>query len=209
VIASCWLAAGSSVSGLRIGNMGSTLQRRIDLRLMDIGEMTWFKRFLARGVLAALLGLALWGPSRAEEKAAGTSRTAEGQAIELKGKVVCLPEALHRLYQTELPTGHEHVYGFQTSDGSFYTLLRTKYSEALFADERVREKELILKGRVFLKSQILEVNLFRSMRHGVVCDLYYYCRICNIESVSPGPCACCQGTVELMEVPLRERREGK
>ena len=42
----------------------------------------------------------------------------------------------------------------------------------------------------------------KSIRNGVVHDLYYYCDICAIESVSPAECACCQGPVELVEKPL-------
>jgi len=66
--------------------------------------------------------------------------------MELQGKVVCLPEEMHRVYQTDLPTNHEHIYGFKTTNGIYYTLLRTKLSEALFADQRLREKELLLTG---------------------------------------------------------------
>jgi hypothetical protein len=39
----------------------------------------------------------------------------------------------------------------------------------------------------------------------VVYDLHYYCTVCNIESVTPGPCVCCQDEVELKERPLRNR----
>ena len=127
------------------------------------------------------------------------------QEVELQGRVVCLPERMHQLYDTELEPNHQHVYGFQTSDGQLLLLLRTKYSEALFLDERVRAKELRLKGRIFPKSHIFEVTRTRSVRNGKVFDLYYYCSVCSIETVSPGPCACCQGPVELTERPLKER----
>ena len=122
--------------------------------------------------------------------------------IELRGRVVCLPEEMHRLYQAALPSAHEHIYGFKTEDGKYYTLLRTKYSEALFADQRFREKQLLLKGRLFPKTQIFEPTIIRSIRNGVVCDLYYYCDVCDIQAVAPGPCECCQGPTELVEKPL-------
>lgn len=122
--------------------------------------------------------------------------------VELQGKVVCLPEVLHQRYQTELSAEHVHILGFATRDGALYTLLRTRYSEALFIDPQLRERELLLKGRVFSRSNVLEVTRTRSVRDGVVFDLYYFCTICNIESVSAGPCACCQDTVELREKPL-------
>jgi hypothetical protein len=124
------------------------------------------------------------------------------QEMELQGKVVCLPEEMHRVYQTDLPTNHEHSYGFRTTNGIYYTLLRTKLSEALFADQRLREKELLLTGNVLPKSQIFDVTAMKTIRNGVVCDLYYYCDICAIKTVTPGPCVCCQAPVELVEKPL-------
>ena len=127
---------------------------------------------------------------------------AGSREMELRGKVVCLPEEMHRVYQIDLPTNHEHIYGFGTTNGLYYTLLRTKLSEALFADQRLREKELLLTGNVLPKSQVLDVTKMKSIRNGVVCDLYYYCDICAIKTVAPGPCVCCQAPVELVEKPV-------
>lgn len=121
---------------------------------------------------------------------------------ELRGRVMCLPEEMHLVHKTDLPARHEHIYGFRAGDGTYYTLLRTKLSEALFVDERLRAKDLVLKGNVLPKTQILEVVSIKSIRNGVVHDLYYYCEICAIESVAPEECACCQGPVELVERPL-------
>ena len=130
-----------------------------------------------------------------------TDHRAGSQEMELRGKVVCLPEEMHRLYQTDLPTNHEHIYGFKTSNSVYYTLLRTKLSEALFADQRLREKELLLTGNVLPKSQILSVTNMKSVRNGVIYDLYYYCDICAVRTVAPGPCVCCQAPVEFSERP--------
>ena len=132
-----------------------------------------------------------------------TNPRAASREVQLQGKVVCLPEEIHRVYQTDLPTHHEHIYGFKTTNGVYYTLLRTKLSEALFADERLREKELLLTGNVLPKSQIFSVTKMRSVRNGVVNDLYYYCDICAVRTIAPGPCVCCQAPVELVEEPLK------
>src|SRR5260221_162502 len=118
--------------------------------------------------------------------------------IELRGKVVCLAEEMNRLFKTDLPSQHSHLFALKTDDGKYYTLLRTKYSEALFVDERLREKQLILKGRLFPNTEVFEAITLRSVRDGVVHELYYYCTICAIRSVSPAPCECCQGPVELV-----------
>ncbi|HKQ40383.1 MAG TPA: hypothetical protein VJ063_20080 [Verrucomicrobiae bacterium] len=120
---------------------------------------------------------------------------------EFRGRVVCLPEEMNRVYKTDLPVGHEHVYGFRTEAGAYYTLLQTKLSEALFMDERLRKKDLLLKGNILPKTQILDVTLIKSIRNGVVHDLYYYCDVCAIEAVSPAECVCCRGPMQLIEKP--------
>jgi len=157
-------------------------------------------------IIFALIGAAVAAGQRANGKPDDAGKGLEPQEVELRGRIVCLPEAMHELYHTDLPTNHEHTWGFKTIDGTFHTLLRTKLSEALFVDEQVRKKELILKGRVFPKTQLFEMTSMKSVRNGVICDLYYYCDICAIKTLSPGPCMCCQGPVELVEKPLAEGR---
>jgi hypothetical protein len=140
-------------------------------------------------------------PAKPTPAVSGMAQT--NQQVQLRGRVVCLAEEMHRIHQTDLPTKHAHLYGFRTTEGMFHTLLRTRLSEALFVDARLREKDLILKGRLLPQTQLFDVTAIRSVRNGVVCDLYYYCSVCDIESVSPDSCACCQGPVELVEKPLR------
>ncbi len=157
--------------------------------------------------LVMLLPLSVFG---ATNEPAGGARVPEAKKaetvplVELRGRVVCVAEEMHRLYGAGLPTGHEHLYGFRTSEGKYYTLLRVRFSEAMFSDQRFREKELLIKGRVFPGAQILEPAVVRSIRNGVICDLYYYCDVCDIQSVAPGLCECCQGPTELVEKPLGE-----
>ncbi len=125
----------------------------------------------------------------------------------LRGKVTCLPEEMQREHQAGLPTKHEHIWGLKTDDGRCYTILRGRFSEAIWLDERVRKKELLVKAKLFPKTQILELQGIKSIRNGVAQDLYYYCDVCAIKSVSPEVCACCQGPVELVEKPLSTAEE--
>ena len=124
------------------------------------------------------------------------------EEVELKGTVVCLAEEMHTHYNVELFKTHEHLYGVKTEDGKYYTLLRTSLAEALFVDERLHKKDLVINGRVFPKTQLLEVTRFLSIRDGVLHDLYYYCDTCYIRTVAPGNCDCCQAPVVLIEKPL-------
>ena len=124
------------------------------------------------------------------------------EAVELKGTVVCLAEEMHTHYNVELFRTHEPLCGIKTEDGKYYTLLRTSLAEALFVDERLHEKDLIINGRVFPKTLLLEITRFASIKDGVVHELYYYCDTCYIRAVAPGNCDCCQAPVVLIERPL-------
>jgi len=123
------------------------------------------------------------------------------EQVELQGRAVCLAEEFHSRYQAELPTRHQHLWGFKTTDGKCYTLLAGKYSEAIFLDERVRAKELRVKARLFPNTQVIELTYFHSVKNGKLQDLYYYCDVCAIKTVSPQVCACCQAPVVLVEKP--------
>ena len=126
----------------------------------------------------------------------------EPEGVELNGKIICLAEEMHTHYKVELFNKHDHLYGVKTEDGGYYTLLRTSLAEALFVDERLHEKDLVITGRVFPKTQLLEVTRFLSVRDGILHDLYYYCDTCYIRTVAPGDCDCCQAPVVLIERPL-------
>jgi hypothetical protein len=154
------------------------------------------------GVLILILAVAgIAGMQHQNAQTDESPGTQAAQEIQLRGRIVCLAEEMHTLYHADLPSEHQHLYGFKTEAGTFYTLLRTALSDALFVDKRLHEKELIIKGRTFPHTQILEAISLRSVHNGVVYDLYYYCETCAIRAVSPGNCVCCGEPVELVEKP--------
>jgi hypothetical protein len=122
------------------------------------------------------------------------------QRVQLQGRLVCLAEEMRRLHDATLPTDHSHLWGFKAEDGRYYTLLRTRLSEALFTDQSLQEKDLLLSGRVFPGSAILDVEHIRSVRDGKVFQIVYYCEICEIFAVAPGICDCCQEPTERREL---------
>ena len=123
------------------------------------------------------------------------------QETKVQGRVICLAEEMNKLYQSDLKADHQHLYGFRTVTGTFYTLLRTNMSEALFVDKRLQEKELMLKGRTFPKTQLLEAIRLYAIREDIVYEVYYYCQICAISALAPQECECCQEPVKLIEKP--------
>lgn len=154
-------------------------------------------------VLAAIAAANMEGQNAETTESQSAESIGRAKEIQIRGGLVCLAEAMHDLYRADLPTNHEHLYGFKTTDGEFYTLLRTNLSEALFVDERLHQKTLIITGRTFPKTHLLEAIRLQTVHNGVVHDLYYYCDTCAIRAAAPGDCVCCQAPVELVEKPVK------
>ena len=113
----------------------------------------------------AALVFALNWPAPGEDRPAKAGDAV--RTVELRGRVVCLAEEMHRRHNAELPTNHEHLWGLKAQDGKCYTLLRGKFSEAIFVDERIRKKELVVKARLFPDTQVIELTRLRSVKAGV------------------------------------------
>ncbi len=153
--------------------------------------------------VAVIAAANMEGQNPATVESQGVDSIGTAETIQIRGQLVCLAEAMHDLYRADLPANHEHLYGFKGTDGRFYTLLRTNLSEALFVDKRLHQKTLIITGRTFPKTHLLEAIRFQSLRDGVIHDLYYYCDTCAIRAAAPGDCVCCQAPVELVEKPIK------
>jgi hypothetical protein len=149
-----------------------------------------------------ILAAALFVLASIRAQSAPEPKSTASEQIEIRGKVVCLLEEMHTRHALELSAQHDHQYALKTSDGKYFTLVRGRVSEAIFSDARIRAKELILRGRVFPGTMLFEPSRLRSVRNGVVYDLFYYCDVCSIETVSPAECVCCRGPVELTEKQL-------
>ena len=137
--------------------------------------------------------------------AAVTLGAAEPKAVTLRGQVEDLNAELKRSHKVDIAAKASPVWVLRTADGRVYTLLRTRRSTALFEDKRLRGRELVVKGRVFPKTQVLEVTFIQSVRNGFVHDVFYWCDICIIKFLAPGPCVCCREPVLLREKPAKEK----
>ena len=155
------------------------------------------RSFIRLSPLFLILVLLMIGAKPSTEKP-------EPKDVKIHGKIVCLAEEMHTHYKVELFNKHDHLCGVKTKDGEYYTLLRTSLADALFVDEQLHEKDLVISGRVFPKTRLLEVTRFSSVKDGVVHELYYYCDTCYIRTVAPGNCDCCQAPVVLIERPLNK-----
>ena len=74
-------------------------------------------------------------------------------------------------------------------------------SRALFADERLRDRAVEIRGRRFEGLPYVQVTSFRVEQDGAWRTPEYYCDVCTISVRDPQPCPCCQGTMELRMRP--------
>lgn len=122
---------------------------------------------------------------------------AQDRAITVRGRIVCLDQSEHRL---DCDKASANRFGFQATDEKLYRFLPTDVLTAMFADERIRQMELQIMGRLHAKDQ-LEIVRVQAVKEGTLHDVYYYCYVCSITSYAPGPCVCCGKDVELIVTP--------
>ena len=77
---------------------------------------------------------------------------------------------------------------------------------ATLRDEHLRDRKMRLEGRLNAEG-IFEVVKLLTVRDGQVYKVRYFCDICNITAVQPGPCACCQGPTEFQEIPATREND--
>ncbi len=68
-------------------------------------------------------------------------------------------------------------------------------------DKRLAGREIRVEG-AWAPDGSLQVSEFYTVKGGKHYRVRYYCNICNIESLEPGDCVCCQAPTELQEIPL-------
>jgi hypothetical protein len=69
------------------------------------------------------------------------------------------------------------------------------------SDERLDGRAVRVEGELLADGR-LKVNHFWTVRDGKLHRVRYFCELCNIETLEPGICMCCQQETELQEIPL-------
>ncbi|HEY0549203.1 MAG TPA: hypothetical protein VGF13_06340 [Verrucomicrobiae bacterium] len=114
-----------------------------------------------------------------------------GVRTELKGELI------------RLSAGSNEGVGLRTASGGVYTVVSNRMSSALFIDTNLLGKTLVLKGRESKPKSFEVTGNLRSFRGGKIHNLSYYCDVCSIEGMDPGPCMCCRDPVHLIEEPAK------
>jgi len=141
--------------------------------------------------LAAMVSPA--APAAAQESGAG----APNGLVVLRGHVVCLDAAA-------ACDGPAARYAIADGGGQLHAFFAGDAGTAMFADARVRRRELQVTAQKTAKNE-LEVVHVQSVRDGKLYDIYYFCELCNIRAYAPGLCPCCRNEMEFRETPATEQ----
>ncbi len=77
---------------------------------------------------------------------------------------------------------------------------RSSYLLHTLEDKRLAGRVIRVEG-VRKPDGSFEAWKFFTVRDGKLFRVRYYCDVCNIESLEPGRCVCCQRPTELQEIP--------
>jgi hypothetical protein len=68
-------------------------------------------------------------------------------------------------------------------------------------DPRLANREIRVEGE-WAPDGTLKVSQFYTVKNGKLYRVRYFCEVCNIGSLEPGDCVCCQAPTELQEIPV-------
>ncbi|MEE2775721.1 MAG: hypothetical protein VYE73_03030 [Acidobacteriota bacterium] len=135
------------------------------------------------------------------------SAAAEGQPVELTGRVRCLEAEASAADPADHPCNAIGArFMFDTADGRQVSLLDDDPKAGAFLDPVVRSRALLLRGweRGIDGFEILSVfSVLDGRKHHV----HYRCDVCDITASGPGPCWCCGADFERREVAVDTHEE--
>jgi hypothetical protein len=68
-------------------------------------------------------------------------------------------------------------------------------------DKRLAGREIRVEGD-WAPDGTFKLLEFHTVKGGRFYRVRYYCEVCNIESLEPGDCVCCQAPTDLQEIPV-------
>ena len=86
----------------------------------------------------------------------------------------------------------------KTRDGVKEITTANSYLLHTLKDKRLQGRDVRLQGTAGPHGG-LDVEQIFTVHDGKVFRVRYYCKVCNIEALEPGPCVCCQQPTEFQE----------
>jgi hypothetical protein len=127
-----------------------------------------------------------------------------GKNQDFKGKIVPLAKLLDKFGSKLDPDASPHWLALVTDDGKVYPLIKDDGSRLFFNDAKLLDRPMVLTGRLFKDTHLLQVLSVHSIIKGKLHEVFYWCDICSIRRGQKQICECCGGPMELREVPVEK-----
>lgn len=88
-------------------------------------------------------------------------------------------------------------------DGTVYPLVEDDASRMFHLYDQLRNRPVRLSGRLVPGTKNLRVEFVRTITDGAVCDVDFWCEICQISHLHPSSCVCCGDDTVLRERPAQ------
>lgn len=121
---------------------------------------------------------------------------------EFRGKVVAVAAILEREGAPLDKDAAAAWLALLSDDGKLLPLVKDAGSRMLFKDERLRDRPVVLRGRLVGREQFLQVFQVATIVAGRRHEPFYWCDICKIKRFEPNDCDCCGAPLEFREEPV-------
>src|SRR5437660_591702 len=132
------------------------------------------------------------------------ARAADEKPEIFTGKVVPLADLVAKSGSRLDADAAPYWLALVTDDGKVYPLVKDAGARMFFKDAELLNRPMQLTGKLLPGSQMLRVLTVRSVKKGVLHEVYYWCDICTIKRNEKNICECCGGPMELREEPLKK-----
>ena len=120
------------------------------------------------------------------------------------GKVVPLADLVEKSGTKLDADAAPHWLALVADDGKVYPLVKDDASRLFFRDKALLNRPMRILGKLVPNSTLLRVMSVRSLIKGQPHDVYYWCDVCAIRRDEKMICECCNGKMDLVEVPAKE-----
>lgn len=120
------------------------------------------------------------------------------------GKVKPLADLVAQIGSKLDADAAQHWLALVSEDGKISPLIKDTGARMFFADKRLLDRPMRLRGRLLPGTQLLQVLEVHSLVKGVPHEIYYWCDICTIRRNEKMFCECCGAIMDLKEVPLKK-----
>ena len=121
--------------------------------------------------------------------------------ITLVGEVAPLADVLEKRKIPHDPDA-KNALVLVLKDEKFVPLVKNEASRLFYLDKRLLHRPMQLTGSYVPGSEMFNVAQVRSVKAGILHEIYYWCDKCQLRFAHAGPCSCCGGDTELWEDPV-------